>query len=505
MGAAWFFHLKGPEKTRTLRRLRAERYLPPPPHQFERPERTGIPRAICYPWVEGLAVWEELRYSLRSVEKNFSDKDCPIYIIGPDRPEWLAEHPRVQHVFIDYSSGRHRGLYNAFRTGMTIADTVLWMNDDELLLKPVGWDDFAVALTEGQLDGKVEGLLSHGNKWRAGMAHSAIDLRHNGHEGPVMRFATHTPMLFEREKAIEIFERFHLPFKGGWANFYYNWHKTPHKPIGRIKTQSLTPRHVRKETLFLNYRDSTLTATLKRQIEEAFPLRTEWENNTPKSSALPYFGKGAVVWPWKSDEAEYDELWFSWQSVKKHFSEKDWTHVLCGDVKPDWWEGEFVHAPRYEQALYVGAQCADQVLWMNDDIYMIADQGPENFAVARSGGTKSKEALVSSENTWEQQLGGVMMVLEGKGLKSTNFETHIPYLFARKKVQAAFEIFPPRQRRVPFATIYHNIHATPSRKVTEKARNFEEAEGKLWMNPQSREITPELIEWLEEQFGKPQK
>lgn len=504
MAPAWFFHLNGPDKLRTLRNLRDERMLPPPAKTFDCPERTGIDRAICYPWIAGKATWEEIRFSLRSVEKHFKDTKCPIYILGPDRPTWLAEHPRLQHIFIDYSSGRERGLYDAFRIGLTIADSVLWMNDDEILVKPVGWEDFAEAVTEGQLDAKVDELLSHGNRWRAGMANAAIDLRHHGHEGPVMRFATHTPFLFEREKSIEIFQRFHLPFKGGWANLYHNWHRTPHKPIGRIKTHSLSPRHVKPETLFLNYRDNTLTGLLKRQIEEMFPEPAAWENDKPASSLLPYFGAGAVVWPWKSDEAEYDELWFSSQSVRKHFSEKDWVHVLLGDEKPAWWTGEFVHAPRYEEALFAGAQCADRVLWMNDDIFMTGDQSPDDFAKARvSGSKKTKEQFAASDNVWEQNLGSIMMGLEQRGLRATNFETHTPYLFERDKVRAAFDLFPPTIRRFPFATVYHNVHATPSAKLTERAKNPEDMDGKLWINPQTSQITPEFIAELENRFGKP--
>ncbi|MEY3895831.1 MAG: hypothetical protein RLZZ214_1351, partial [Verrucomicrobiota bacterium] len=97
---------------------------------------------------------------------------------------------------------------------------------------------------------------------------------------------------------------------------------------------------------------------------------------TPLASPppAPDFGEGAVVWPYLSTAAEWDELWFSHRSVLEHFSEKHWPLVLIGDIRPPWWPGEFIHAPRYQDALWLGTQCAERVLWMNDDIFMLADQ-----------------------------------------------------------------------------------------------------------------------------------
>ncbi|MFK5284181.1 hypothetical protein ACI3PL_31845, partial [Lacticaseibacillus paracasei] len=65
---------------------------------------------------------------------------------------------------------------------------------------------------------------------------------------------------------------------------------------------------------------------------------------------MPDFGKGAVVWPWKSSAAQWDELWFSRQSVIRYWSEKDWPLVLLGDHRPSWWDGEFISAASYEHA-----------------------------------------------------------------------------------------------------------------------------------------------------------
>ncbi len=501
---AWFFHLNGKNKMRKLWRVRQWKFLPTPPAPFIEDAPTGIPRAICYPWLAESASWEELRYSVRSVLENFTDKECPILILGPTRPKWLLENGRVKFLEIDYSEGNHPGMAAATRKGMQIADEVLWMNDDIYLIQPCGWNDFREAVTEGRIDDRIPRLMASKNGWSRSMAHTAIDLNHYG-VGQVMRFATHTPYLFERGKSVEIFRKFSLPYKGAWETLYHGWHGTPHRKIGAMKTNSLESHRILPETIVLNHSEKNLTRDLKIAIEERFPAMAPWESESPApTAAMPYFGKGAVVWPWNSDLAEWDELHFSAASVAKHFPEKDWPFVIFGDMKPDWWTGEFVHAPSYESAIFAGAQCADQVLLMNDDIFMLADQGPEDFAKARLGGTKTAETLTQSDNLWEQQLGGIILDLESKGLRSINFETHTPYLFERDKMQAAFEIFRPRWK-MPLATIYHNLHSTPTAPLTEKAGSLADSSGKLWINPKFEQVTPEFQAEMAARFGDPIK
>jgi hypothetical protein len=249
--------------------------VPGRPRRFVEPERTGIPRAICIPWLASAAKWEELKHALRSIDRHWSDRECPIFILGPERPQWLAEDSgRVKFIPIDYTRGKRRGLHEAFRIGTTIADEVAWWNDDIYLLKDAGWEDLRVAVTEGCLDGKVSRMLTSPNGWQRALGEACLVLHHYGIKS-VMRFATHTPYLFEREKSLEIFRKFRLPFKGGWVTYYHGWHGTPHQPIGRLKVNQLT--RVPAEAIFLNHSDRTLTAGLKAAIAERFSTPAPWE------------------------------------------------------------------------------------------------------------------------------------------------------------------------------------------------------------------------------------
>lgn len=247
-----------------------------PRRRFQVPERTGIPRAICLPWLAKEAKWEELRYALRSIDLHWTDRECPIFILGPERPTWLKEgESRVRFIPIDYSRGKRRGLHEAFRIGTTIADEVAWWNDDIYLLRDCGWEALRTALTEGCLDGKVSKMLQSKNGWQRALAEACLTLYHHGVRS-VMRFTTHTPYLFEREKSLEVFKRFRLPFKGGWVTYYHGWHGTPHQPIGRLKVNQLS--RVPEEALFLNHSDKNLTDDLKLALKVRFSEPAAWED-----------------------------------------------------------------------------------------------------------------------------------------------------------------------------------------------------------------------------------
>lgn len=235
------------------------------------------PRAIVYPWLSTGAKWEEIYYSLRSIEANFADKECPIYIMGDAPPPRLKPGGRVRWLGLQaYASTRQNGMWHAHLTGLQLADEVCWMNDDICFLRETGWDDLREALTEGRLDGQVGKLLTARNIWKRGLGQAVADMMKLRPGTPVWRFATHTPFLFEREKSLEVLSRFHLPYKGSWVTTYHNYHQTPHRPCGGLKVNRLpAPKAAR----YLNYNDHTLTQALKERLAALFPHPAEWERS----------------------------------------------------------------------------------------------------------------------------------------------------------------------------------------------------------------------------------
>lgn len=210
------------------------------------------------------------------------------------------------------------------------------------------------------------------------------------------------------------------------------------------------------------------------------------------------YGHGAVVWPYLSTAAEWDELRYSKRSVEKFWSEKDWVHLLIGDKKPDWWNGEFIKASRYEDALWLGVNSAERVLWCNDDVFMLAPQSPETLRHARELGDMTPhlgETLVA-QNTWRRGLGQVLMRLHHHGKPVRNFSSHTPYLYSRDKALEIFQEF-GNFHKIPFETAYHNWHRTPWKACTEKAKGPHDLAGKLWVNPSMKQVTEKFIADLE--------
>jgi hypothetical protein len=253
---------------------RAAPFVPRKPRKFIRYEATDE-RAIVIPWLSSAAVWDELKYCLRAIHRFFEDRECPIRIIGDAAPKWLRPGGRVEFIYIpEYKFGREAGLYQAFLRGMQGAEITGWWNDDIYLLRPTGWDDMRVALTEGELTGMEDRLRASNVPWQRALGEAVEELKLRGHS-QVLRFATHTPYLFELEKAREIFREFYLHHKGSWVTLYHNYHATPHTPCKPFKVEKLPT--TRSTARYLNHRHAGPDMRTKRELEQLFPDPAPWE------------------------------------------------------------------------------------------------------------------------------------------------------------------------------------------------------------------------------------
>lgn len=265
-GPAWFFHLAGRWKMEKLAELREKRLLPQVPESFVELPAPDVPFAIVYPWKADAARWEELRYSLRSVEKHFRDKECPILILGDRKPDWLVEGGRVRYLPVD-------GYAEALTRGVQMADRVLWMNDDIYLLADAGPEDFETAVHMGGLMGRVGSYSESRNSWQRGVARAVIDLHHMGIEDP-LNFSTHTPYLYERPKALETLRKFGNWHKVPFETLYYNHHGTPCVEIGERKVKSLPAG---PGALYLNHNSPGPDETTAAALKALFPSRPDFE------------------------------------------------------------------------------------------------------------------------------------------------------------------------------------------------------------------------------------
>lgn len=223
-------------------------------------------RAIVYPWHADQEKWHELRYSLRSIEKHFADKTCPIYIMGTRRPGWLVEHPRVKYLGAwSYQDALVRGL--------KLADTVMWMNDDIVLLKDVTWADVEVPRYVRAVDpAAAVAAPEQPNPWRESCRKVLAQLVAEG-TTDLKLFSTHTPYVYGRDKAEAVLRRF-----GAWEKFpmelaYFHQHGDGATEIGGDRVHDLPL----DGATYLNHTDHTLKDAMKDELRRRFPNFAPWE------------------------------------------------------------------------------------------------------------------------------------------------------------------------------------------------------------------------------------
>lgn len=249
--------------TRPDQKMAHQRLIP-----FKRLSEPKLDRAIVYPWHAGKAKWDELRYSLRSVDRFFEDKDCPIFILANERPGWLSYNaPRV---FYENQWGYAEALIH----GVQKADRVLWMNDDIFLLKPTTWEDCAPPRYVGNVDTAALGPADpQSNSWRLGVVQVLQRLLEWGYDDQKV-YSTHMPYVWEREKACAVLERFGGVFdKFSMENAYFHIHSEGSCRLG----QEFTQGPMLGDAQFLNVTDMLLVPELKEELKALLPEAAAWE------------------------------------------------------------------------------------------------------------------------------------------------------------------------------------------------------------------------------------
>lgn len=273
--AAWFYHLAGDsgKKSFYLQKLRDQHWLPRPPLAFEDHE-PHHEAAVVWPWLPDGGTGEELRFSMRAVERYFRDRDCPLYVLGDTPPPWLVPGGRVRFLRMDgYGKNRREGMFEARVRGYQIARKVLWMNDDIFILRAQGWDDFEAALYDSDMTSRLSWLLDSSNVYQRWVGESFSALLHHGCR-EFKRFSTHTPVLYEIAKVREIFRKFHITHKGSFANLYHNWHRTECR---RVTDEKAARFPVAEAARFLCHGNFALSEETQTELERLFPVTPPWE------------------------------------------------------------------------------------------------------------------------------------------------------------------------------------------------------------------------------------
>lgn len=189
-----------------------------------------------------------------------------------------------------------------------------------------------------------------------------------------------------------------------------------------------------------------------------------------------------LVYPLKPGGSKHKnfELRFSLRSVAKHWTGGGEVYLLSS-IRPEWLSDEvkFVRADGYLEAMRKACDLADEVLWMNDDIYFLKPTGWEDMVSWRRSkkpiGEKFEAELIASKNGWRSRLGQVIRKCREMGLETYKYSSHTPYLYETEKLRECLKIFACGYKTA-IETAYGNYYQVPVHPGGDKLRRYHPGE-----------------------------
>ncbi|MCO6501349.1 MAG: hypothetical protein J5I47_13370 [Vicingus serpentipes] len=249
---------------------------------------------VVYQYLEGAAKWNELKYSLRSLEQHLKDP-FRVWIVG-DKPQWLTNvkhipHERTPNVWCTNCYDATSKL-KLVLDHPEIGNEILWMYDDMYLLRDCKLNDLEVYLAVNHFND-----LNHSSSGvhKELLFQTLRDLKDAGKTQ--WNCETHTPRLYSKILLQTVWNKY-LPQDNRllFSTLYFNdvfTDLTPHimqKPdpfkagfYGMDDAYSFKSNNIKEiNTIlsgktFLNHNDKGLSVALQHVIEELFPDMSSFE------------------------------------------------------------------------------------------------------------------------------------------------------------------------------------------------------------------------------------
>lgn len=249
---------------------------------------------VVYQYLHSASKWEELRYSLRSLDQHLKTP-YRVWIVG-DKPDWLTNVNHIPHQRVD--SGWLNNCYDAISklekvlNHPEIGNELLWMYDDMYLLKDaeqIDFEQFLAVNHSTNLDHTSSGIHKEILKETFKALKAAIRSTYN--------CETHTPRLYSKILLKEMVLKYspkenRYLFSTLYFNDVYNGitptllskengikagfygfdslYSYKAKTVEEIKT-------ICARNKFLNHNDDGLTQHLVQVIEELYPTKSIFE------------------------------------------------------------------------------------------------------------------------------------------------------------------------------------------------------------------------------------
>ncbi len=242
---------------------------------------------VAIPYVKSRTQGDELRFATASLQKNLR-VPFNVVVIG-DREDWFSDE--IIHLPCEcFSDNPQADMIEKLKMAIAseyVSEKFIWTSDNTYLVSPVTMADLEVLKVRGFLDPQDFSGTDRGNVVRT------IDLMK-----PVLPelvpwdYATHTPVVFEKEQWVEIFEEFPDVMNGGYflESLYFNlcygdhipvmldWSKDPWLlPIKTKNPNKEAYDRLVKTKKFMTNSESAYSAFLVEQLMKLFPEKSRFE------------------------------------------------------------------------------------------------------------------------------------------------------------------------------------------------------------------------------------
>ena len=245
---------------------------------------------IIYPNVSEFAQWEELKYSIRSLEKNLVDVKFRLWIVG-DKPSWIND--QVRHIPVEYTEATPRidilNKHLAVINHPDINEEYVWMNDDIYLVNKVMYADLCLTVAIDDMQSK-RSMYNEQTVWGRDNLRTLNLLQQEGLS--THNYAAHIPHLFEKSKVKSLIEKYNMledPIV--LTQIYYNYWFNGFTPyfdsldlknnqgfcINRPNPNWKAFDQQIKVKKYLNNSEAGMTEELKIRIRKLFPKQSKFE------------------------------------------------------------------------------------------------------------------------------------------------------------------------------------------------------------------------------------
>lgn len=234
----------------------------------------------------------EIRFSLRSAEKNFKFRN--VVIIG-ELPDWARNviHIPAEDLFRNKLQNA-RTKYLAACNDQRISKDFILMNDDFFFLKPIKKIPY---YSRGTVNRQIDIHQTKGGYYYESMKRTKARIQNLGFTEEVMDFEVHAPIVFNKEKLKNV-----ISVVGGehiclLRTCYGNLQDVDFEVVGDFKSGDVGNfyKQIKKGRGFLSISDSmVISDEFRKWIWETFPDPSKYEED---------LGSGANVSPGNSIQA----------------------------------------------------------------------------------------------------------------------------------------------------------------------------------------------------------